>query len=440
MKHSPERRNYLLGIANGVATQLGMNVTNPGLVLSVFVRALGGSNALIGVLPAVRFGGWMLPQFLLAGWVQAQRREVPVVVRLEILRGLAYGAMAALTLALGRSHPGVLLAAFMMLFTFTRLTASLSGLTRLDLIGKVIPPQRRGSFFAMRSFWGGVLVFGVGFLVRHMLDPDRGQPFPLNFSLLFGLSACSFVASAFVFAGTREGPNGARPRIPSLKTQLRLAPALIKRNPRFRQYLVARVLLYMTRLVDPFYPIFALDVLGAPASMVGLYLSAMTLARVLANLLWQRTERVRGPHFLIKASSFLTLLTPLLAVVLPALMRLTGFTVESHGLLPAYFFTAVFLLAGAGNSGRGISLNTLLLDTAPEEERASHIGLVNTVLGVVSFLPILSGAVIDRLGFEVVFVAATALLLFGFLVTLRLQPRAPNALVPVASELDRRGP
>jgi MFS family permease len=65
----------------------------------------------------------------------------------------------------------------------------------------------------------------------------------------------------------------------------------------------------------------------------------------------------------------------------------------------------------------------LLLDIAPDQERASYVGLVNTALGFVSFLPILAGAIIDRVGFEPVFFATTCLLLLGYLVTLGWKPR-----------------
>jgi len=67
--NSTERRNYRLGVTNGVFTQLAMNITHPSLVLPVFVRVLGGSNTLVGSLSALRFGGWFLPQFLVAGWI-----------------------------------------------------------------------------------------------------------------------------------------------------------------------------------------------------------------------------------------------------------------------------------------------------------------------------------------------------------------------------------
>lgn len=416
--NSTDQRNYFLGVVNGAFTQLGMNLTQPSLVLSVFVRTLGGSNALVGSLSAIRFGGWYLPQFLVAGWIQPRQHKMPIAVGLEVVRLIVYAILGILTYVLSHSNPSLLLLLFFVLFSLSRLTSGSGALARTDAIGKIVSPSRRAAFFAARNFWGGLVVFGAGFLVRYVLDETHGQPFPLNFTLLFGLSAFCFLVALLIFSRIREQPGPTDRPHHSLKAQLARAPGLLKKDPIFRRYVLVRILMNMTRLSAPFYPIFALDVLGAPASMVGFYLSAQTLARILSNLPWQRLGQARGNYFLVKASSLLTALEPLLAAGLPWLMRLTGFTVERTGLLPAYLFTAVFLITGSTQSGRSISLMALLLNLAPDEERASYIGFVNTVLGFVSFLPILAGALIDRIGFEPIFLAATALLLLGYLATL----------------------
>jgi hypothetical protein len=179
-----------------------------------------------------------------------------------------------------------------------------------------------------------------------------------------------------------------------------------------------RILLNMTRLSAPFYPIFALDVLDAPAAMVGFYLSAQTLARILSNLLWRRLDQKRGNYHLVRTAALLTALEPLLAAGFPWLMGLAGLTVARTRLLPAYLFTGVFLIAGGTQSGRAIGFMALLLNLAPDDERASYVGFVNTALGLVSFLPIVAGAIIDRVGFEPIFFAVIGLLFLGYLVTL----------------------
>jgi hypothetical protein len=137
--------------------------------------------------------------------------------------------------------------------------------------------------------------------------------------------------------------------------------------------------------------------------MVGFYLSAMMLAETLANLLWQRIDRIRSTLHMLRIVGLLTMLAPLLEAILPWPMQGVGFTVDSRGLLLAYLFTGVFLLAGSSESGRAIALLSMLYSVAPGEEQASYIGLTNTALGFVSLLPIVSGTVIDWVGFEPVF-------------------------------------
>lgn len=415
--NSTNRRNFFLGVVNGSFTQLAMNFTHPSLVLSVLVRTLGGSNTLVGLLSAIRFGGWLLPQFLVAGWIQPRQRKAPIAVTLEIVRVAIYAAVGVLTYTLSRSNPGLMLFLLFALFSLSRLTAGTGALARTDTIGKIVSPPQRAAFFAARNFWGGLVAFGAGFLVRYVLDETHGQPFPFNFTLLFGLSAFCFLAALLIFGQVREQPGPADRPHHSLKAQLARAPGLLRGDPAFRRYVLVRVMLNMTRLSAPFYPIFALEVLGAPASMVGFYLSAMTLARILSNLLWQRLGRARGNYFLVKTAALLTALEPLVAATLPWIMQLGGLTVERSGLLPAYLFTAVFLVAGSTQSGRSIGLMALMLDIAPDEERTSYIGFVNTVLGFVSLLPILAGAIIDQIGFEPIFFTASGLLLLGYLST-----------------------
>ena len=407
------RQTYLLAILHSLFAQLGMNVSHPSLVLSVLVRELGGSNTLVGSLPAIRFGVFSLPQFLVAGWLETRSHKARVVVTAEIGRLASYGAMAAVIYAGGLSHPAVTLVVFLLLFTFSRLSGGVGALARMDVIAQAVAPTRRASFFANRSLSGGLAAFGIGFLVSYVLDPAYGQPFPNSYVLLLVLSMCAFLAAGLAFGRIPEMPVSGTVRRRSLRAQLARAPGLLGGDPFLRRYLIVRFLLTMTRLAEPFYPVFALDILGAPASMVGFYLSASILARILSNVLWQWIDRSRGTLFLVKLSAWLTVVAPLMAAVVPWVMRSVGFTVESNGLLPAYLFAVVFLIAGGSNSGRMIGLSAMLLNIAPDDQRPSFIGLVNTVLGFVNFLPILAGAIVDRVGFPPAFFTATVLILLA---------------------------
>src|SRR5688572_1974124 len=68
------RRNFRLGVLNGVMFTLVEALIAPSLVLALFVSRLGAPNVLIGLLPAVLAGGWFLPQLLVASRVSGMPR------------------------------------------------------------------------------------------------------------------------------------------------------------------------------------------------------------------------------------------------------------------------------------------------------------------------------------------------------------------------------
>jgi hypothetical protein len=49
-----ESRNFRLGILHRALAELGKTLADPGVVLALFVRQLGGSNTLVGLLSTIR--------------------------------------------------------------------------------------------------------------------------------------------------------------------------------------------------------------------------------------------------------------------------------------------------------------------------------------------------------------------------------------------------
>jgi hypothetical protein len=53
----------------------------------------------------------------------------------------------------------------------------------------------------------------------------------------------------------------------------------------------------------------------------------------------------------------------------------------------------------------------MLLTIAPPSERAVYVGFLNTILGIVIFVPVLGGVMVDLAGFLPIFVTSLALAL-----------------------------
>ncbi|HEU5099284.1 MAG TPA: hypothetical protein VFU22_09710, partial [Roseiflexaceae bacterium] len=164
------RRNYRLGVINGVLFALGDSLSSAGLVLALLVRQLGGSLALVGLLPALQIGGFLLPQLLVGGRLQAMPYKLPLYRRAAVARLSAFGAMLLAIFAAGNLPPNTSLWLIILGYCIFNFGGGTSTLAFQDVVAKVIPPRRRGSFFGTRQLFGGLLTFAlVGPLVRWLL-------------------------------------------------------------------------------------------------------------------------------------------------------------------------------------------------------------------------------------------------------------------------------
>lgn len=114
------------------------------------------------------------------------------------------------------------------------------------------------------------------------------------------------------------------------------------------------------------------------------------MALLLSTLLWGRASERYGNRTVVWLSSLLSIPAPLLPLALGSRLSYMAFTVA-------------FALLGVAQTGTDIGFLSLGLDLAPAAERSLYLGLLNTVLGVVSFSLLVGGWIVSRWGLEAVF-------------------------------------
>jgi MFS family permease len=88
-------------------------------------------------------------------------------------------------------------------------------------------------------------------------------------------------------------------------------------------------------------------------------------------------------------------------------------------------FALVFVFAGLAVGAARIVNNNMLLTIAPAAERATYVGFLNLILGVVIFVPVLGGALVDILGFTALFVLSLAVAAVALVASLQMSTRRP---------------
>ncbi len=385
-------RNGQLGILNGWAVFLGDGFLSVSVVVSGFASRLGAPNWVIGLLPAIAAGGWMLPQLLVAARVRSLPYKLPVYRSAATVRAAAYVAMVLIAAFLS-DQPALCLTLFVVAMLVNALASGISGLPFLEVVSKTVDSERRARFFGTRNLYGGLLAFGAGLLVRWILGSDLR--FPLNYALIFALGTLAYTFGYWIFGRLTEPPDP--PQEPQgYRAEFRAIPETL-RDPHFRAFLSVRLLLAGASMSEPFYAVYALRELQFPPAILGAFVMALTGAAPLSNIVWQRVAERKGSRRIIRYASVFYGLAPLYA----ALVGIFG--------LGKWAYLGVFLLTSVAAQGFNLGHTNHLLNIAPPHARSRYIGTLNTLVGLVLFTPVLGGIIADQAGYFPVFAVSLIL-------------------------------
>ncbi|PNY82820.1 MFS transporter [Deinococcus koreensis] len=380
-------RNERLGILNGWAVFTGDGFLNVSVVVSGFAARLGTPNWVIGLLPAIAAGGWMLPQLLVAARVRALPYKLPVYRSAAGLRAGAYVAMVLIA-ALLADRPALCLSLFVLAMLVNALASGVSGLPFLEVVSKTVDTGRRARYFGTRNLYGGLLAFGAGLLVRWILGSEL--EFPLNYALIFALGTVAYSYGYWVFGRVEEPPDPPQ-AAQGVRAEFRAIPETL-RDGHFRAFLNVRLLLAGASMAEPFFAVYALRELNYPAATLGIFVMALTGAAPFSNVVWQRVAERKGSRRIIRYATFFYALAPLYAG-----------TVGLLGLGP-WAYLGVFILTSVAAQGFNLGHTNHLLNIAPAHARSRYIGTLNTLVGTALFTPVLGGLIADAAGYGPVFV------------------------------------
>ncbi len=412
------RRSFALGVFNGVAFQFAERLIDPPLILTWFVSQLTSSNLLIGLVAPLGHAGWLLPQIFVSTRIQRMPRKMPGYALAASIRALVWLLLAATVWLV--NDPRLLLIGFFVLYTTARFSAGLAGLVFLDVIAKTIPARRRGGFFAWRQLLGGILGLAAAWITTFILG-HHSLGFPHGHALLITIYCVVTLPAMAAFIMIRE-PAGLAVQEPVTSgQQLRRAFKLWKINGAFRHYLAVHLTLALASIALPFYVIYAKNVLGAPAGMVGVYMAVRVGAQLLFTMPWGRMSDRRGNRLILRLAILFRGGLLLLAL---ALVSVVGLFQPQGGWLP-YLALPLFFLDGAVQPTAPLAGNSFLLELVPDAERPLYLGFANTLIGIVVLLSgLLGGLVVDGVGFGGLFVSTLGLCLLAFVWTVGLpEPR-----------------
>jgi MFS family permease len=395
--------NYIAHLLHGMLGQTGFKLLTAPTFLPAYIMMLsGGSNVAVGLALSLQSLGMMLTPLIGANLIEHRTRVLPV----GFFTG---GAMRAMILCIALS--GILLAseialvAIMFFLLVLGLFQGMQGVIFNVLMAKVIPVTLRGRLTGVRNFLAGIISAALAwFAAEYFLGED---PTSAGYSYTFIAAFVLTTAGLLCLILDREPqPPTVRARV-SLFQRLEELPALMRTDPAFTKYFLARALATMGRMAVPFYILYAGQTIGLTGQTIGIVSFTFLLAATVSNLIWGMLADRLGFRAIFVWSIALWVASTVVLML-------------SAGLV----MTAV-VFAGIGAAVQGFqnaSVN-LTLEFGHRDDLPVRIAIANTTSELAGTIgPLLGGVLATLFGYTAVFVVSISFLVVGGAVVLAYVP------------------
>lgn len=381
----------------------------PTTTLPGYLKALGASALVIGLVPAVFSGGIAIVQPLSLYLIRPGPRRLGRMLGTYRVGACFYLIMAASAGLLPQGETHLRVATFFLCYTAYVLIAGMGDPHYIAMVVASSTPRERGWFFGLRIVW-----FGLGGLLGGLLAAPvlRALPVPQNFGLSIFVGATIILTATAWFARFRDAPTPDDTPHPSLLACLTDVGHLARQRRPFLLFLLATSLFVMAQGPFAFLALFIKERLHAGDALLahlGFLFAASTM--IFALVVGRLGDRFG--HSVPFVGGLLLYAFGLGAVLLGS---------SAPTVLLAYF------LASTCSPVWQIAAFNLGLECAGHVEAARIYAAINLTSAPWRVLgPLLAGAAVDRWGYPVVFATAALLSLVGALIALPRALRGPNS-------------
>ncbi len=382
--------------------QTGMRLVSAPTFMPAYLFALSGSEFVVGLTRALQAAGTVISPVIGASTVGHRQRVLSATLITAAMMRIQILGLALSGFFLGQR---ALLPAIVVFLTFMGFFQGMAQVTMNTLRARVIPVHRRGIVSGTRNFLAGFTSAGVSYLAgAYVLENNLlGNGYGSVFLIAFGIATLGLGALAF----TRETETKmVRPR-ESTRETLRAIPALLRDNPDFARFFIARALGSSGRMALPFYILYAGTQMELTGTVLGLLTTVWMITSSTSNLFWGLLADRRGYRVVMIAT--LTIWT---------LSHVQLLFVESLSGVIAFFIVMGIPSGGFNQSGQNMVLE--FGDTEDIPIRLAASGSVVNFVGAIG--PLLGGLIVWAFSYPALFIVTIALQLVGLLILVRWVP------------------
>ncbi|HLJ57872.1 MAG TPA: MFS transporter [Chthonomonadaceae bacterium] len=437
------KRNLFALLVDVISYWVGAAFTDPMTVLQILLVRLGATPAIIGGSIALRFALQYGVMVFVAYVVHGKPKQKPFLVWAV---GLSRLPMVALPFVIYHSDTvgGKTIALWVTIgvLAFVGLGEGLGGVPWTEIVARAFDSKTRGRFFACAQIAAGVLNILIAWQI---VTKILGLSYPLNFTMLIGLSALMFQISTLGLLLIMEPPDHASrpasPPRPPLREYLAELPKMISADKTFARLVLIQILVNSGWAALPYYAPFALSRFHLHENWGGTFQLLQAISVALLMPVWVFLSEHRTPAAAVRGVALACTITPIIAITI--------------GLRNPYYFSTVYLLTGGTLTAGGIwvVMQHFLLSHTEEDKRPKAIALLNLLNLPSAMFPLLGSALVytnaaGQMHFVLLFHRPLLWILvaivsgIGFLCSLRLRlaDECPHPMVTAADPMHSHSP
>ncbi len=394
--------NFIVNVIDGGFFGFALGFASLTTVLPLFVSNLTHSAVLIGMIPAIHTVGWYLPQVFTAQQVSQLKRYKPMVMFWTIHERLPFFGLAILAWFVPRIGSTITLIITFILLVWQGFGGGLAANPWQNMIGKIIPRERWGSFFGSQTA-ASTLLGSVGVVIAGLVLQNNVPN--VGFSLCFLMAVGAFTISYIAIGLTREEETPPAANVTEQKDFWRDIWSILKRDANFRWFILVRILAQIGTVGFAFYIVYVVRFYGVNVAMAGVLAAILFITQTIFNPImgWL------GDHWSHRGVMALSMVAAALSA---------GIIIWAPSM--GWFYLA-FALEGISYVGVWTIALAMIQELGEPHQKPSYIGLANTLIAPTALvIPLLAGWIADSVGYRATFLVtvigavATALVL-GFI-------------------------
>ncbi|MBC8503844.1 MAG: MFS transporter [Chloroflexi bacterium] len=395
--------NFVMLVLDASIYSFSVATLSQDTIVPYFVDKLTNYNWIIGLVPAIYYFGYFLPQLIGAYIVNGKQERKWVIFKIALAERIGIFAIAVIAQYYGILSDNLTLGLFFVAFLLYSVTNGMISPGYADFISKNII-RNRGVFFGVLNGIGGLIGFGASLVARYLLET---YSFPENVRALFWIGLFSSIFSPIFIALFREIPFPEKQRSEPLSDFVKAIPDLIKRTPNFRNFMISRAFLGLGVIGNSFYALYAIDFLSFEVGILAIFTMVILVSRSFIGFVWGWVGDRFGYRIIY-----------IIASMMVATMGILAFLpLEEIGL-----YVIAFCI-GSVYAAIAIADANMVFEIAPAAETSRFIGILNTFVAPVMILaPLVGGVLVDIFSHSFLFVTVIIVGVISTLLAIRLMP------------------